>query len=676
MHFAASSRLARTLLAAGLVLLGCLPAAVAQPTDPYAAVRPQFVQAYAAASMSAGSLVETDSEALRTYPLYPYLQAARLQRQLDQQTATRTANANAGPSLPVDTGIAAFLDAQGDLPATRALRNRWLASLAARQDWATYAAQFRADRDTSPALRCHGLSARIALGRTAGITDDLTALWLTPRSLPDACDPPFAWWAARGGPGEALTLRRARLALAEGEAGLARHLARSLTPAAAAPVLQWAALIEQPVREITAAIAEPARPIEPQALQDGWRRYARADAQRAADTFPALVQARSLDPRSASPYALSVALALAWSRLPGALDFFALVHADDFDESAYEWHARAALWAGDWKRAAGVIAAMPESLRSQPRWQYWAARASERLGDFARARAGYAAVIPTDNWYAVHAAARLDRKFVPTLQPLPLDDRTIDQLAAEPGFVRARELLLCGMESEASGEWRASYDALTPGRQQQAVGLASRWGWHIQAISSAAKLKIFNDYDLLYPRPFDPEVHAASRTTRLPDSLIYAIIRQESLYRADAASAAGAVGLMQLLPSTARLTAQRMGVPPPMRAQLLLPRVNIPLGSAFLAGLVDRFDGETALATAAYNAGPNAARRWLPAMPLDLDVWAENIPFNETRAYVQRVAWHQLVFAWLDKREPQDVKSWLRSVVPLDTPMDAAAAPR
>ena len=309
---------------------------------------------------------------------------------------------------------------------------------------------------------------------------------------------------------------------------------------------------------------------------------------------------------------------------------------------------------------------MPEPLRVQPRWQYWAARVQEKLGEFARARAGYAAVIPTDNWYAALGAARLDRKFVPTLQPLPLNDAAIEGLAADPGFVRTRELLRVAMEPEASLEWRAAYDELDPGRQVQAIGLAARWGWHHQAIATAARQKLFNDYDVLYPRPFDFDVRAASRRTGLPEALIYAIIRQESLYRVDAGSAAGALGLMQLLPETARLTARRVDLPVPNRAQLLQPEVNIPLGSSYLAYMVHRFDGETALATAAYNAGPNAARRWLPVAPLDLDIWAENIPFNETRAYVQRVAWHALVFSWLDQREPQDVKAWLRSVRPAE----------
>jgi soluble lytic murein transglycosylase len=311
---------------------------------------------------------------------------------------------------------------------------------------------------------------------------------------------------------------------------------------------------------------------------------------------------------------------------------------------------------------------MPDVLRTQTRWQYWAARASEKLGDFARARQLYAAVLPTDNWYAVHAAARLDRNYAPSLEPLGLDDAAITALAREPAFERTHELLRVKMDAEAAAEWREAYQALPPTRQVQAVGLASRWGWHHQAIASAAQQKLFNDYDVLYPRPFDDEVRAASRRTGLPESLIYAIIRQESLFRADAASGAGAIGLMQLLPETARVTAKRVGAPAPTRTQLTDPRVNIPLGAAFLAGLLQRFDGETALATAGYNAGPNAARRWLPPAPMDLDVWAENIPFNETRAYVQRVAWHAVVFDWLADRKARPVKDWLRVVKP---PVDA-----
>jgi soluble lytic murein transglycosylase len=222
--------------------------------------------------------------------------------------------------------------------------------------------------------------------------------------------------------------------------------------------------------------------------------------------------------------------------------------------------------------------------------------------------------------------------------------------------------VLCGLQNEATLEWRAAADMLTPTQQVQAVRLASSWGWHLQAIATAARQGLFNDYELLYPRPYDADVRKASSSTRLPQSLIYAVIRQESLYRADAGSSAGALGLMQLMPETARRTARKAGIKVPTRSELLTPSVNVPIGSAFLRGLVDRADGQLPLAIAGYNAGPNAARRWLPAAPMETDVWVENIPFNETRAYVQRVHWHSLVFDWLEERKPRDVSNWLGTV--------------
>ena len=189
--------------------------------------------------------------------------------------------------------------------------------------------------------------------------------------------------------------------------------------------------------------------MDPKALLDGWRRYARADVDAAVARYPELVQARGLDAGAASPFAIAVGLRLALSRDPRALDFFALGQASDFDEQAHEWHARAALWAGDWARARKAIDAMPEALRNQNRWKYWSARAAEQLGDSAAAKQGYAAVMPTDNWYAVLSAARLGKQFAPTFKPAGVSDAGMDRLAAEAPFVRARELALCDMQTEA-----------------------------------------------------------------------------------------------------------------------------------------------------------------------------------------------------------------------------------
>jgi soluble lytic murein transglycosylase len=620
-------------------------------SDPMAGTRLEFQAAYAAAgAATAGAAFTPDSDALRAYPLYPYLQAARLRQRIADPAA-------AGE-------IDAFLKQHGAAPYARALRRNWLMSLAGDRAWEPFLAAYREDVDDTIAARCNALAARVALGRTDRLADVATATYLAPKSLPPACDSAFDWLRSQDLLTPALIERRARLALGAGEAGLARFLARSLPETQAAPINQWASLIESPRTAVEALIASPQRPVEKEALVDGWTRFARADAEGAAAKFPQLVQARGFDARAASPFAIAVALPFSWSRDPRALSFFALGDPADFDERAHEWHVRAALWAGDWARAAKAIEAMPEALRNQNRWRYWSGRAAERLGNGDAARASYTAVLPTDNWYAALAAARLGQAFAPTPQPLPRDAAEYERVATSPEMIRTRELILSKLDSEANAEWRAALEAMTPAQQTQAVRLASSWGWHLQAIAAAAKLGLFNDYELLYPRPFDAEVSRAAQQTGLPSSLIYAIIRQESLFRADAASSAGALGLMQLLPSTAQATARKAGLPPPTRATLLQPPVNVPLGSSFLASLLDRFDGQWPLAIASYNAGPGAAQRWLAAGPVETDVWVENIPFNETRAYVQRVHWHSLVFDWLAERKPRDTSAWLGTVRP------------
>ena len=262
---------------------------------------------------------------------------------------------------------------------------------------------------------------------------------------------------------------------------------------------------------------------------------------------------------------------------------------------------------------------------------------------------------------------------LPHPQKLPADPARIHEIGELLPMVRARELVRCDMRDEAAGEWQLGFQTLPEDARKQAIHLAARWGWYDQAIAAAAQQRVFNDYELLYPQPFDKQVAASARLTGLQPDLIYAVLRQESLYRRDAVSGAGAIGLLQLLPETARRTARTWQRPRPRSEDLLDPETNIPLGAAQLRSLIDRFAGQTSVALAGYNAGPSAAARWLPQQAIEADVWVENIPYNETRTYVQRVSWHSVVFAWLRTGEPQKAQSWLARVAPLG---DAAVVGR
>jgi soluble lytic murein transglycosylase len=641
-----------------IALLACalLPisgARGAADDDPYEKVRATFQQAYAEVDDPAAKR-RSDSEALRSYPLYPYLQAARIRRALADTS---------GELGSVDQRAQTFITYHESDPVGRSVRRVWLARLAERGLWEQFLQQYREDL-ADDALECQSFTARIELERTADLAPLIARRWLTPRSLPD-CQRAFDWLRAQNALTPELIEQRGRMALKEGNSGFAREMAAFLPPERATPLLQWAKLLEDPQRQIEALIASPSTTVDNEALLAGWTRFTRSNRDLASKRFEAFGRARGLNDTTASPYALALALALSWDRAPEALRYFKRVAPADLDDYALEWQTRAAIWNGDWQLVANTVAAMSDTQRGLTRWRYWAARAAERNGEAKLARQLYESTLPDDNYYSVAASSRLGQPFAPHPEKLVIDEVQLKEIEQLPALVRARELFRSDMRDLANQEWAYGYDMLPQAARAQAVQLASRWGWHDQAIMAAAVQRLFNDYALLYPQPFDRQVRAAAQLSKLPPELIYSVMRQESLYRPDAISSAGARGLLQLVPDTARRTAKAWKQPRPNPEELFDPNVAIPLGAAHLSELIDRFGGQTVAAIAAYNAGPNAAARWIPAQPVETDVWIENIPYNETRTYVQRIVWHNLVFNWLKTGEPQKADAWFVPVGPV-----------
>jgi len=204
--------------------------------------------------------------------------------------------------------------------------------------------------------------------------------------------------------------------------------------------------------------------------------------------------------------------------------------------------------------------------------------------------------------------------------------------------------------------------SMGPAVKIQAAHLASRWGWYGEAITMLAQADSWDDVPLRYPRPFGTIIAQASSLTQVPPDWILAIIRQESLYRKDAVSRADARGLMQMQPATAGAVAKRWHLPVPSRDNLFDPAVAITLGAAYLHELFERYGHQLDLCLAAYNAGPVSVARWLPAQPVDADAWIENIPYTETRAYVQHVLEHIVAFAVMRGADPPRLSSLLPPV--------------
>jgi soluble lytic murein transglycosylase len=615
-----------------------------------AAARQQFVAAYAAAAVGIGADADDDA-VLRVYLLYPYLRAARIERELRRaQDAWHEA----------DLAAEQFLAEAGDAPVAASLRRAWLASLARRASWQAFLERYDA-ADADPALECQRFNARIAVGETADLPAEIRARWLTGRRLPSECEPAFQWLREQGELPDELVAARVERLLDNGQAAFARIVAARLPSDAAAPLLERADFIEHPARMLDAFVRDPSGDVSASVVRDAWSRLARNSPDEALARYAALVE-RAPTREDARELELALAKGLAWDRRPEALEHFARVPDEALDEVGREWRARAAMWAGDWDVVGATIAAMPATRQSDWPWLYWAGRAAEQRGDRDIARTLYTATLAGDNYYSALAAARLGEGLVPRLEPIPRDAAAVAAIAAIDAFRRVRELTLVGLRDLATTEWHYGYARLPEAQRLQAVHLAAQWEIHDVAVAAATSHGRFNDYTLLYPRPFAGEVGVAAKLAAVDPQLVYGVLRQESLFRADAASTAGALGIAQLTPATARETARRWKLPAPNRADLFDPSTSITLGAARLAELLERFDAQVPVALGAYNAGEAAAAKWLPPSAIDSDVWIENIPYNETRAYVRRVLWHRLVFQWLETGRPQDTRSWLGKI--------------
>ncbi len=314
-----------------LVMTGRADPAAPVP-DPLV-VRQQFLQAMT--NVAAGDEAR-DDPALRAYPLYPYLQAERIRQGL----------ANPATVAAADRRAADFLATYGLQPVAAQLRRSWLTSLAQREQWSTFLEAFR-DAGASDELRCQALSARIATGQTAQLGPTLVRQWLTTRDLPE-CERPYAWGFEHAIITSELVERRAHMALETGNTGLAKPLIARLPESEAAPLRLWTQLLESPQRTLDLLLNQPTAAVLPEALRAGWSRLARQDPDAAVDRYARLVRTRNLTSESSSAFALDLALPLAWQRDARAEEFFARVSSRDLDDSALEWRARAALWAGNW----------------------------------------------------------------------------------------------------------------------------------------------------------------------------------------------------------------------------------------------------------------------------------------------------------------------------------------
>ncbi len=626
-----------------LALVLCLWLLCLQPAlaDSLTEQRDRYRQATLALARGDTATFASLKESLRDYPLYPYLEYADYRTRLG--------------SLAVDT-VRRFLDDNGDSPLAGQLRGQWLNHLRQQQRDADFLA-FYHDASATVEQRCHYYLLRYRAGERSDAVTAGLALWQVGRSQPRGCDPLFERLIDGGHISDAVALRRFVAAVLNHEYGLANYITRfftsqryrGLADTLLAADRQPATLASYPLFDDDAFAAYGGEILEvvahgithlavtdaPRALEI-WNRYDRDHA------FPEATQGRVL--------ATLVRQLFSQGHLLPA-DSLLAESARLVPPATFDWRLQQALRNGQWTDVLAWYEKLPGDLADSGRWRYWHARALELSGqgDARRAdiEAAFRVLAQERSFYGFLASDRLGQPYAMQHSPAPVSDLEVDTLAATRGFRRIAELHHLGEMVSARREW--SFQLREAPRQEwlAAARLAQRWQWHHQAITSMIQAGYWDDVEIRFPLAYREQFQQQASATAVPLYLLMAVARQESSFEPTIASPAGARGLMQLMPATARETARRHGIPYGGVGDLNDPSRNIQLGSRYYRQMLDRYDGNRILASAAYNAGPGRVDRWLrqTAGTLPFDAWIEVIPFAETRNYVQNVLAFSMIFA-------------------------------
>jgi soluble lytic murein transglycosylase len=317
---------------------------------------------------------------------------------------------------------------------------------------------------------------------------------------------------------------------------------------------------------------------------------------------------------------------------------------------------------------------MEPQAQRDPAWTYWRARALMATGGEAERAEGQrllTALASPRGFYEQLALEDLGQRITLPARPAPLTPEEREAARRDPGLQRALYAIAIGLRTDGVREWNYTTNLARPGGLPERELLAAaqlaceREVWD-RCINTSERTRTEFDAEQRYPQPLRDLVLRRSREIGLDPAYVYGLIRQESRFITDARSSVGASGLMQVMPATARWTARKIGLNGFGVEQLNEREINIAIGTAYLKLALDDFEGSLPLAAAAYNAGPSRPRAWRNGPVLDAAIWAENVPFAETRDYVKKVLANTTVYAALITGQPQSLRARLGTVGPRD----------
>ena len=359
-----------------------------------------------------------------------------------------------------------------------------------------------------------------------------------------------------------------------------------------------------------------------------------------------------------------IALSGARRHLPEALGWYAQSTNAGLSDEQLAWRVRIALRNGAWNDVRAAVEQMSPQARQDSTWIYWRARALKEAGSLDASRAEFSRIAAEFNFYGQLAAEEQGIAFKLPPQAGSPTAEELSQTLALQGLQRAMALFRLDMRTEAVREWNWSLRGMDDRQLIAASEIARRNEIWDRAISTADRTVAQHDFALRYLAPYQQIFAGQARAQKLEEYWVLGLVRQESRFISNAKSSVGASGLMQLMPATARWVARKMGMKNFQWAKVHSVEVNAALGSYYLKTVFDDLDGQAVLASAAYNAGPGRARRWQDEKSLEGAIYAETIPFDETRDYVKKVMTNALYYAAVHGGNPRSLHERLGVIGP------------
>jgi soluble lytic murein transglycosylase len=561
---------------------------------------------------------------LHDYPLQPYLDQKRLMTKMKLSSALE---------------ISDFLTKYEGTPLDWPLRKKWLTYLAKRKKPLLFQTFFKPTSNVE--LTCQYYRFELQTGvAPSRVLPKVNSLWLVGKSQPKVCDPLFKKWQQAGYRTNDIIWQRIILLADGGKHNLIPYLTKLLPEKEQALAEIWHKVRRDPAYISKLSIFNNKTEREAEIVTYGLKRLIWRSPDQALETYKLAKALLPFTKQQQQQITLKFALALASKNHADAASWLQQVDEKLFSSNLTQWYITDALRDQNWQHIKDRLLTLPKTVHLSLQWRYWYSRSLLATDELVQGTKLLSELAQSRHYYGFLAASYLNK--ASNFQNMPLvvseEERLITKI---PEAKRAFELFAIGRFYNARLEWDYWLSKLNEREKLVASKVANEMQWYDRAIFTLAKVGYLNDVNLRFPLGFETEIKHYAGNQKINPAWAFAIARRESSFMSDANSPAGAKGLMQLMPATAKQLVRKK-----VSTQYLFKaKNNIELGTKYLRNLLDRHDGNQVLATAAYNAGPYRVKSWLKdSEPLPADVWIETIPFKETREYVKSVLAYQQIY--------------------------------